>query len=77
MALKELDPVVLRSDDPDHGLKAGDLGTIVHAYDDGNVEVEFSLGSGEMHALVRLAPSEVRGLASEDLLAVRQIRRSA
>jgi hypothetical protein len=66
-----LDTVVLTTDLPEHGLRAGDLGAIVELYDGENVEVEFVRASGETKALVTLNASDVRSVAANDMLAVR------
>ena len=40
--IRELDAVVLTHDIPEHGLKKGDVGAVVHCYADGAAwEVEF------------------------------------
>ena len=50
--IKEHDLVVLTEDLPTEGLKAGDVGTVVHVYADGNAyEVEFVTGAGQTLAL--------------------------
>ena len=41
---KDLDPVALTEDVATHGLKSGDLGTIVHVYPDGQAFGQFILG---------------------------------
>jgi hypothetical protein len=51
-----LDVVVLKTDQPAHGLKRGDLGAIVDVYSPDAIEVEFVTGSGRMKALVTLHP---------------------
>jgi hypothetical protein len=66
-----LDTVVLTTDLPEHGLRAGDLGAIVELYDGENVEVEFVRATGETKALVTLNASDVRSVAANDMLAVR------
>jgi len=62
-----LDRFVLTEDLPDHGLKAGDLGTIVMVYvPDGSYTgpegytVEFTYLTGETRAVVDLRPDQVR-----------------
>ena len=51
--IKELDSVVLAVDVPAHRLKAGDVGTIVHAHAGGKgFEVEFVALDGETIAVV-------------------------
>lgn len=46
MTFKELDTVVLERDLPDHGLRRGDLGAVVHVYRPDGLEVEFVTASG-------------------------------
>jgi len=41
MNFKELDTVVLDRDLPEKGLRAGDLGAVVHVYPTWGIEVEF------------------------------------
>lgn len=68
---RELDSVVLVRDLPDSGLRAGDLGAIVHVYDGEAVEVEFVTVAGRTQALRTLPTADVRALADDDLPAVR------
>lgn len=68
----ELDTVVLKKDLKEHGLKKGDLGTIVHVYDDSKAfEVEFVATSGKTIALTTLTPEDVRSMAKHEILHVR------
>jgi hypothetical protein len=71
MTLHNLDIVVLNEDQPAHGLKKGDLGTVVEVYAPDAVEVEFVTASGRTQALVTLPPSAVREVGDDDLVAVR------
>lgn len=73
MTLRNLDVVVLNEDLPSHGLKRGDLGTIVEVYSPDAVEVEFVTASGRTQALVTLQPSKVREVGDDDLVAVRPV----
>ena len=77
MSYELLDAVVLGRDLPDHGLRKGDLGTIVELYEPDGLEVEFVRASGETQAVVTLTGADVRPVEDEDLLSVRQSRRSA
>ena len=77
MSFSELDTVVLVHDLPDRGLRAGDLGSIVHVHETGALEVEFVKASGETEALVTLEAGDVRPVASTDLISVRPVPRSA
>ena len=67
-----LDTVVLNRDLPEHGLKFGDLGTIVEIYEPDALEVEFVTASGRSGALLTLSAVDVRHVADGDLVGVRQ-----
>lgn len=68
----ELDIVVLTCDIKKYGLKAGDIGTVVHIYKNGKaLEVEFVTGSGKTVALLTLNPKNVRSIAGNEFLHVR------
>lgn len=71
MSLRTLDVVVLNDDLPAHGLKKGDLGTVVDVYAPDALEVEFVTASGKTQALVTLSPSMLRDVADDDLVTVR------
>lgn len=71
MTYEPLEDVVLTHDIPEHGLKAGDLGTVVHVYDSRGVEVEFGTVSGETTAVLTLKADEVRRPGGDDFYAVR------
>ena len=73
MTLKTLDVVALAEDLPAHGLKLGDLGTIVEVYGPNALEVEFVTASGRTQALVTLPLSAVRKVGDNDLVAVRPV----
>lgn len=73
MMLRELDTVVLERDLPEHELRRGDLGAVVHVYDESNVDVEFVRASGRTQALVRLPIEAIRALRDADLPAVRSV----
>jgi hypothetical protein len=77
MRFKELQTVVLNRDLPEHGLRRGDLGAVVHVYEPDGLEVEFVSASGRTEALVTLKDTDVRAVADSDLIAVRQLDRSA
>ncbi|HEX7679006.1 MAG TPA: DUF4926 domain-containing protein, partial [Thermoanaerobaculia bacterium] len=62
---------------PEHRLKLGDLGTIVEIYEPDGLEVEFTTVSGRKGALVTLRVGDVRCVADDDLVSVRQFARSA
>ena len=59
--VKELDDVILACDLPEHGLSAGDIGTVVLAHRRAaGYEVEFTSLDGETIAVVTLMPHQVR-----------------
>jgi hypothetical protein len=71
MAFALLETVVLNRDLPAHGLRAGDLGSVVEVYPDDGVEVEFVRASGQTKALVTLKVADLRTVAASDILSVR------
>jgi hypothetical protein len=72
--MKELDLVVLTHDIPEHGLLAGDLGTIVHGYTDGQAwEVEFVTAEGRTVAVLTLTRADIRPMGSHEILHVRAL----
>jgi len=72
--IKELDSVVLTTDLPEHGLKQGDIGTIVlvHRGGEGD-EVEFMTLDGETLAVVTLLPSQVRPIGYGEIANARAV----
>lgn len=73
MAYTELDTVVLVRDVPEHSLRAGDLGAVVHVYSSERFEVEFIRASGQTQALVLLEAADLRRVRDQDVIAVRQV----
>ena len=74
---KLLDIVVLDRDLTEHGLHRGDLGAVVDVHPPDGLEVEFVLASGKTQALVTLHEADVRAVADGDLIAVRDLKRTA
>ena len=70
---KELDTVVLTEDLPEHGLKAGDLGTIVLVHGTTGYEVEFTTLDGETLAVVSVFPHQVRAVARREIAQARAV----
>ena len=67
--IKELDTVVLSCDFPDHGLKRGDIGAVVHCYKAGEAfEVEIITGQGETVAVVTFNIKYVRLMQDKEIL---------
>lgn len=52
--IKILDAVAVVEDLPEHGIRRGEVGTVVDAWKDGAFEVEFSDESGEAYAFIAL-----------------------
>ena len=77
MEYTSLDTVVLDRDLPEHGLQIGDLGTIVEIYEPDGLEVEFVTASGRTVALLTISVGDIRHVADDDLVRVRQFVRSA
>jgi hypothetical protein len=72
--IKELHTVALARGLPERGLEAGDLGTIVHAYEGGHgYEVEFVTLQGETLAVVTVPADAVRPIRPREIAHVRQV----
>ncbi|HVF42716.1 MAG TPA: DUF4926 domain-containing protein [Pyrinomonadaceae bacterium] len=72
--IRELDTVALTRDVAEHGLKRGDVGAVVHCYEDGTAfEVEFVTADGRTLALLTLPAQDVRRLGERDILHAREI----
>ena len=72
--LEEHDRIVLTDDISDFGLKAGDVGTIVHMYPNGEAfEVEFLTLDGNTAALASVLPSQARLVTRMDITHAREI----
>ena len=77
MKFQTLEYVALERDLPEHGLRKGDLGTIVEVYERDGLEVEFVAASGETQAVLTLTARDVRKVTSADMLAARPTRPTA
>jgi hypothetical protein len=72
--IRELDPVVLLRDLPAERLEAGDVGAVVHCYEDGEaLEVEFVTGSVATVAVVTLERGAVRPIGQREILHARPL----
>ena len=72
--IHELDTVVLTHDIPEHNLKEGDLGTVMHCYRDSKAfEVEFVTASGKTIGVLTLTEADVRSVRSGEILHVREL----
>lgn len=65
--------VVLAQEVPQYGLRSGDIGTVVHVYPGGGLEVEFFTASGKTRAVVTLREADVRMTTDNDVVAVRRL----
>ncbi len=72
--IQELDSIVLATDLPEHGLKQGDIGTVVLVHRGGEgYEVEFVTLHGETVAVVTLLASQVRPIGLKEIAHARTI----
>ena len=66
--IRELDRVVLTAAVPSTGLLTGDVGTVVHVYDDGKAfEVEFMTLDGRTAAVATVEASAIRAVSNRDI----------
>jgi hypothetical protein len=73
--LKEHDRVVLTNPVSAEGLEAGDVGTIVHIYSDGQAyEVEFVALDGHTTAVATVESHQVRPVTPRDMTHTREIQ---
>jgi len=74
--VRELDSVVLTTELPEHGLKPGDIGTVVLKHrGDAGFEVEFMTLDGETLAVVSLFASQVRPIGRREIAHARAVER--
>jgi len=71
--IKELDTVVLTADLPEHGLKRGDLGTVVLLHAPEGYEVEFMTLDGQTLAIASLFPRQVRPVGRREIAQARAV----
>lgn len=72
--IQELDLVVLMRSIEGKGLQLGDVGTVVHCYEDSQAyEVEFMDGDGDTLAVLTLASSDIRSQIGGEILHVREV----
>lgn len=72
--IKEHQRVVLKSPVSDKGLEAGDVGTVVHVYRDGEAyEVEFVALDGQTVAVATLEGSELRPVSPREIPHAREL----
>ena len=73
--IKEHERIVLSVALPDEGLEPGDVGTVVHAYRDGQAyEVEFVTLDGHTAVVATVEASQVRPVSSREITHARELR---
>jgi hypothetical protein len=76
--ISEHDRVVLTTPIPAESLLAGDVGTVVHVYEDGKAyEVEFVALDGHTTAVATLDVGQVRAVTPRDMTHTREIMSTA
>ena len=71
--IPEHERAVLTVDLPDHDLKAGDVGTVVHVYNDGAAyEIEFFALDGRTLNVVTVEADQARPVSPRDVMHVRE-----
>jgi hypothetical protein len=72
--IKEHQQVVLTIDLPEHNLKAGDVGTVVHIYKDAVAyEMELFTLDGRTLDVVTVEANQVRPVSPRDMLHIREL----
>ena len=72
--ISEHERVVLIRSLPNEGLEAGDVGTVVHIYGDGNAyEVEFVALDGHTAAVATVEASQVRAVMPSEIPHAREL----
>ena len=72
--LNELESVVINKDIPEYGIIRGDIGVIVHVYENASVmEVEFVSGEGRTVGVITLPKEDLRQIANDEILHVREL----
>jgi hypothetical protein len=75
--IQELEDIILECDLPKHGLRRGDIGTVVPIHrDGGGYEVEFTTLSGETVAVVTLLASQLRPAKKREIAHARKLAAS-
>jgi ATP-dependent exoDNAse (exonuclease V) alpha subunit len=73
--IKEHDRVVLTKELSEQGLKAGDVGTVIHVHKKGKAfEVEFVALDGETLAIATLEASQIRPVQKREITHARALR---
>ena len=75
--INELDTVVLACDLPEHGLKEGDVGTVVLLHGNAGYEVEFMTLAGDTVAIVTLETHQVHPVGRQQMHHARIMEKGA
>lgn len=76
--IKEHDRVILTNDLSAEGLKAGDVGTVIHVHRGGEAfEVEFLTLHGETAAVATVPAAHIRPVTQRDMTHARLIKQPA
>ena len=75
--IPEHDQIVLTCDLPEHGLKAGDVGTVVYVHGDKGYEVEFMTWSGDTVAVVTVLKNQARPVGESEMHHARPMEKHA
>lgn len=76
--MKEHDRVILTNDQPAEGLKAGDVGTVIHVHRGGEAyEVEFLTLHGETAAVTTVSAAHIRPVTQRDMTHARLLKQPA
>ena len=76
--IREHDRIVLVTAVPAEGLVAGDVGTVVHIYRDGQAyEVEFTTLEGKTAAVVMLEAPQVRPVGKREITHARELAQNS
>jgi len=71
--INELDLVVLKRDITESNLITGDIGTVIHKYNDTNFEIEFVTAEGSTVAVLSLSNNDIRAFDHREILHTRDI----
>ena len=72
--IAEHDRVVLTAPVPHERLESGDVGTVVHVYQDGEAfEVEFTALDGHTAAVATVEASQLRPISSREITHAREL----
>jgi hypothetical protein len=72
--IKEHERAVLTTDMPENHLRAGDVGTVVHIYEDSAAyEIEFFTLDGRTVDVVTVEARHVRPVSNRDMLHIREL----